>query len=204
MFRCSSINVRIQVCVCVCWNLVLMRTRKRRGSQNNKVLIISAQHYGPGSYPHRHIAASPSSAQAKLQKKKTLRFCFMRFAFLFIILLFFVIFLSIFLFLDFYGLKFVLAAHKCHKLRLAQFVGQLISFVCGTLAAGICIAWYVVYLSVRYARVINYKYIYSRVDAWDCVVGEGWQTKYQSHCRYIRETIAASPTPSLSLYLRYL
>lgn len=54
--------------VCVCWNLVLMRTRKRRGSQNNKVLIISAQHYGPGSYSHRHIAASTSSAQAKLQK----------------------------------------------------------------------------------------------------------------------------------------
>lgn len=171
MFR----SMKLYKCfhVCVCWNLVLMRTRKRRGSQNNKVLIISAQHYGPGSYPHRGITTIGSGKNNKRKQKKTLllhAICI----FIYYIIIFCNFSFHFLLFLDFCGLSFVLAAHKCHKLRLAQFVGQLISFVCGTLAAGIRIAWYVVYLSVRYARVINYfasyKCIYSRVDAWDCVV----------------------------------
>lgn len=181
----------MSVCVRVCWNLVLMRTRKRRGSQNNKVLIISAQHYGPGSYPHCRSGINIiGSGQITKQNKKNKKLFKVLLHAICIFIYYIIIFCNFsfyFWFFDFYGLNFVLGLHKCHKLRLAQFVGQLISFVCGTLAAGICIAWYVVYLSVRYSRVINYfasyKCIYSRVDAWDCVVGEGWQTKYQSHCR---------------------
>lgn len=94
---------------------------------------------------HIAAAASTSSAQAKLQNKtkqkqklfKVLLHAICIFIYYIII---FCNFSFYFWFLDFYGLNFVLGLHKCHKLRLAQFVGQLISFVCGTLAAGICIA----------------------------------------------------------------
>lgn len=170
-----------------------MRTRKRRGNQNNKVLIISAQHYGPGSAAiHNIVLAASSTAQAKLQNNIKKMFfkvfcCLMRFAFFIYYIIIFCNFS-----LCFSWIKLEIGSANATSL------GQL-NLLASWLALSMAAYWaprhgivhththtHVCYVSVRYTSVINYfasyKCIYSRVDAWDRVVGEGWQTKYQSHC----------------------